>query len=47
MYKDLASLLGISKLHGVRELGTDFEGCLFEVTADNEPLYKSDVHFEQ
>lgn len=30
LYRDLASLLGIGEPHGIRDVGTAFEGCLFE-----------------
>lgn len=30
LYKDLSSLLGISPLYGLTDVGRDYEGCLFE-----------------
>ena len=45
MYCDLAALLGITSVHGVRDVGVEFEGCLFEATNENEPLYGIGQYF--
>ena len=46
LYCDLAELLGVKSIKGVRDLGTEFEGCLFEKTADGKPLYKIDEYLK-
>ncbi len=47
MYCDLAALLGKSSVKGIRDEGVKFEGCLFELTSDSEPLYKASDNFKQ
>ncbi len=46
MYRDLASLLGISEVKGIFEVGTSYEGCLFEPTPDGSPRYDTSEYFE-
>lgn len=39
MYLDLAELLGISEVKGILDVGTDFDGCMFESNPDGTPKY--------
>ena len=38
LYLDMSSLLGITDIHGIYDVGTDFEGCLFEENSSGKPL---------
>jgi hypothetical protein len=41
-YVDLCATLGIEKVNGMYEFGTDFLGCIFETGSDGTPLQKVD-----
>ncbi|MBQ8720396.1 MAG: leucine-rich repeat protein [Clostridia bacterium] len=38
LYVDLCAIVGIDDVNGIKDFGTDFEGCLFE--SGETPLYK-------
>ena len=42
LYLDVCEVLGITATHGIYDVGTDFEGCLFEEGSDGTPLTKVD-----
>lgn len=42
MYCDLAELFGIGTVKGIYDVGTDYDGCLFEDDSDGTPLTKVD-----
>ncbi len=42
MYCDLAELFGIDTVKGIYDVGTDYDGCLFEDGSDGTPLTKVD-----
>ena len=41
LYSDICDLLGLEK-NGIRSAGTKYQGCLFEESSTDEPLYKVD-----
>ncbi len=42
LYLDIAELLGIDDPSGIYEVGTEYEGCLFEAGSDGTPVTKVD-----
>ena len=42
LYLDIAELLGIENPNGIYEVGTEYEGCLFEAGSDGTPVTKVD-----
>ena len=42
LYLDICEKLGKSDPHGFKEMGTVFDGCLFESVTDSKPIHKVD-----
>ena len=42
LYTDVCEVLGITAVNGIYDVGTNFEGCLFEEGSDGTPLTKVD-----
>lgn len=45
LYRDLCAVLGKSAVNGIFDVGTDFEGCLFEMDSLGYPVTDIDEYF--
>ena len=42
LYRDIMALLGVEDINGIYDVGTEYEGCLFEEDSDGTPVTKVD-----